>query len=58
MRKVVIQYDDEVKFFENVTKVQVFCNGDIFQSYLVICQGKKKTKIDMLKINGFEVKEK
>lgn len=51
MKKVVVQYDDTVKFFENVTKVQCFCN-----EHLDIFQGKKKTVLKMGEIKGFEVK--
>lgn len=56
MKRVVIQYDDKVKFFENVTKVQCFCGLDISESHLDIWQGKKKTVIKMFDVIGFEIK--
>lgn len=57
MKKVVVQYDDVVKFYDNVTKVQYFGAGDFFESYFVIFQGKEKTVIMLSEINGFEIKE-
>ena len=36
MKKVVVQYDDVVKFYDNVTKVQYFGAGDFFESYFDI----------------------
>lgn len=39
MKKVVIQYDNVVRTYNNVTKVQ------FFKSYFVIFQGKEKTVI-------------
>ena len=57
MKKVVVQYDDVVKFYDNVTKVQYFGEGDFFESYFVIFQGKEKTVIMLSEINGFEIKE-
>lgn len=54
MKKVVIQYDEKVKFFSNVTKVRFYNNG-LFDSYMEICQGEKKTKIETYDILGFEV---
>lgn len=55
MNKVVVQYEDEVKFFDNVTKVQCFLAFDIFENYIEIYQGEKKTRINHTEINGFEV---
>lgn len=57
MKKVVVQYDDVVKFYDNVTKVQYFGAGDFFESYFVIFQGKEKTVIMLSEINGIEIKE-
>lgn len=57
MKKVVVQYDDVVKFYDNVTKVQYFGAGDFFESYFVIFQGKEKTVIMLSEINGLEIKE-
>lgn len=57
MRKVVVQYDEVVKFFKNVTKVQCFCGEDFFCARLIIYQGENKTTIKMHEINGFEVVE-
>ena len=57
MKKVVVQYNDVVKFYDNVTKVQYFGAGDFFESYFVIFQGKEKTVIMMTEIIGLEIKE-
>lgn len=57
MKKVVVQYDDVVNFFDNVTKVQFFGAGDFFESYFVIFQGEEKTVIMMTEIIGLEIKE-
>ena len=57
MKKVVVQFDEQVKFFNNVTKVQCFCAGDFFDAHLDIYEGEKKTVVELYKINGFEVKE-
>lgn len=56
MKEVVVQYDDVVRFYKNVTKVQFFGAGDFFKSYFVIFQGKEKTVIMMTEIIGFEIK--
>ena len=56
MKKVIIQYDDKVAYFENVTRVQCFCQGDFFEAKIVIYQSKQKTEIKMCEINGFEIK--
>lgn len=57
MKKVVVQYDDVIKFYNNVTKVQFFGGGDFSKSYFVIFQGKEKTLIMMTEIIGLEIKE-
>lgn len=43
MKKVVVQYDDKVQFYDNVTKVQFFGAEDFFNAHLDIFQGGKKT---------------
>lgn len=57
MKKVVVQYDDVVRIYDNATKVQFFGEGDFFESYFVIFQGKEKTVIMMTEIIGLEIKE-
>lgn len=57
MKKVVVQCDDAVRCYDNVTKVQFFGAGDFFKSYFAIFQGKEKTVIMMTEIIGFEIKE-
>lgn len=57
MKKVVVQYDEVVRFYDNVTKVQFFGTGDFFESYFVIFQGEEKTVIMMAEIIGLEIKE-
>ena len=47
MKKVVVQYDDKVQFFENVTKIQLFCVEDYFNDHLDIFQGSKKTVLKL-----------
>lgn len=55
MKKVVVQCEDVVKFFENVTKVQYFGGLDLLDGYLDIWQGEKKTIIKQVDMIGFEV---
>ncbi len=57
MKKVVVQYDEVVRFYDNVTKIQYFVAGDFFEAYFVIYQGKEKTVIMLSEINGLEIKE-
>lgn len=57
MRKVVVQYDNVVRTFDNVSKVQCFCRGDVTEWHLDICQGRKVTTLKMCEFNGFEVKD-
>lgn len=57
MKKVIVQYNDVVKYYDNVTKVQFFGEGDFFKSYFVILQGIEKTVIMLTEINGLEIKE-
>ena len=55
MKKVVVQYDNHVHTYNNVTKVQCFCALDLFKAYIVIYENEKKTVIMMCEMNGFEV---
>ena len=55
MKKVVIQYDNHVNTYYNVTKVQCFCALDLFEAYIVIYENEKKTVIMICEMNGFEV---
>ena len=57
MKKVVVEYDDVVKVYDNVTKVQYFGSIDFLKSYFVLFQGKEKTLIMMTEIIGFEIRE-
>ena len=57
MNKVIVQYDDKVRYFGNVTKIQCFLACDMFENYIDIYQGEKKTRIKQYEIHGFEVKE-
>nr|DAI90261.1 MAG TPA: hypothetical protein [Caudoviricetes sp.] len=57
MKKVIVQYDDKVRFFNNVTKVQCFLACDMFENTIKIFQGKKVTTIKQYEIIGFEVVE-
>lgn len=56
MKKVIVQYDNTVKFYENVSKVQFLCADGALNGKLVIYQGVKKTIIEVCEINGFEIK--
>ena len=56
MNKVVVQCEEVVKIFENVTKVQYFGGLDLLDGHLDIWQGEKKTVIKQLDMLGFEVK--
>lgn len=55
--KVIVQCDDVVKFFKNVTKVESFNSLDTFSNKIVIYQGKKKTTLNEYQIHGFKVEE-
>ena len=56
MNKMVVQCEEVVKIFENVTKVQYFGGLDLLDGHLDIWQGEKKTVIKQLDMLGFEVK--
>lgn len=56
MSTIKIQYPDRNESFENVTKI-LFINNTLFDSYLVIHQGKKRTKINTTNISNFEILE-
>lgn len=55
--KVIVQLEEEMKVFENVTKLEGLCAFDMFKNNIVIHQGKKKTKIKEWEIIDFEVVE-
>lgn len=57
MKKVIVQHDEVVKSYDNVTKVQFFGAGDFFKAYFVIFQGEEKTVINMTEIINLEIKE-
>lgn len=58
MKTVIVQYDDKVKTFKNVTKIQCFLAFDMFENTIKIIQkNKKETIIKQYEINGFEVEE-
>lgn len=54
--KVIVQLDNVVKYFDDVTKVETFLAFDMFENEIKIYQGKKKTVFKQYQINGFEVK--
>ena len=56
MTKVIVQYNNTVKFYENVSKVQFLFAGGALKSKLVIYRGVRKTVIETCEINGFEIK--
>ena len=55
--QVIVQFDEEQKTYENVTKLQGLCAFDMFENKIVIHQGKKKTRIKQCEVISFEVKE-
>lgn len=57
MKKVVIQCDDVVKYFDNVTKVECFLAFDTFNNEIKIYQNNKVTTFKQYEINGLEIKD-
>lgn len=53
--KVIVQYMEEVKIFDNVTKIDTLLAFDMFANEIKIFQGKKVTTIKQYKIEGFIV---
>lgn len=51
MKGVVIQFEDVVRIYKNVTKVQFFKENK-HNSYFVIFQGKEKTVVMVSEISG------
>lgn len=56
MNTVKIQYDDRSEIIEDVTKI-LFVNNSLFDSYLIVYQGKRKRKINTTNICNFEISE-
>ena len=54
---VIVQCENVVKYFKNVTKVETFLACDMFENEIVIYQGKKKTTLKQFEIIGFEVRK-
>ena len=57
MKKVIVQYDNEVKTFNDVTKVKCLFAFDMFENTIKIFQSRKVTTINEYEIIGFEVVE-
>lgn len=51
MKRVVIQFEDVVRIYKDVTKVQFFKENK-HNSYFVIFQGKEKTVVMVSEVSG------
>ena len=56
MNKLIIQFDDKVEAYENVTKIKCLCAFDVFKNNLEIHQGNKKTKIKLFDVIDYEIR--
>ena len=57
MNKLIIQFDDRLETYENVTKIKCLCAFDVFKNYLEIHQGNKKTKIKLFDVIDYEIRQ-